>query len=256
MGEKQRRLQRLLATQPMCIYCGGQTRADSIDHMPPIIMFDQRYRPRGMEYPACTACNSGGRLAEQAAAMMGRMYPDARTPEQIADLEKVLQAVQNNQPALLLEMQPSAVQRKKFRRDPDVPPDTHPLNARGPLLSEAMRLFGAKLGFALHYEFSRRIVPPGGGVAVRWFSNHEAIKGDIPSDFISFLGSPRTLRQGKFEVSDQFQWAGATVSDASAGAYFAAFRSSFAIAAFVHWDRAALRAAPDDWTCAPGFLIQ
>jgi hypothetical protein len=46
-------------------YCGGMNEATTIDHMPPITIFDHRQRPRGLESSACKPCNSGGRLAEQ-----------------------------------------------------------------------------------------------------------------------------------------------------------------------------------------------
>src|SRR5262249_12835483 len=79
MGEASRNRRRMLArlrAQPWCIYCGGVNEATTIDHMPPITIFDQRRRPRGLEFSACQPCNSGGRIAEKIVGLVSRMYPD------------------------------------------------------------------------------------------------------------------------------------------------------------------------------------
>jgi hypothetical protein len=79
MGEasqRKRRMHARLRAQPWCIYCGGVNEATTIDHMPPITIFDQRRRPRGLEFSACEPCNSGGRVAEKIVGLVTRMYPD------------------------------------------------------------------------------------------------------------------------------------------------------------------------------------
>jgi len=85
MGEARRKrtlLDQLRAEQPYCIYCGGRTLGDSVDHMPPRTIFDLRYRPKGLEFLACTACNEGAKKAEQIAGFLSRLlYPTPRTYE-------------------------------------------------------------------------------------------------------------------------------------------------------------------------------
>ena len=77
-------------------------------------------------------------------------------------------------PGLLEEMCPSAEQEQRFARI-RLSGLGEPLNCSGPMLNTCIQNFGAKLGFALHYLQSDRIVPPEGGVAVRWFTNYEAM---------------------------------------------------------------------------------
>lgn len=76
MGEakqRQRRLERLLSECPNCVFCGGAAPADSVDHVPPIGLFRQRYRPRGLEFPACTPCNRNTSKFEVIANAFGRI---------------------------------------------------------------------------------------------------------------------------------------------------------------------------------------
>lgn len=50
--------QRLLRVHPYCCFCGGTVPAVSLDHQPARIMFPDRLRPKGLEFPACETCNA------------------------------------------------------------------------------------------------------------------------------------------------------------------------------------------------------
>jgi hypothetical protein len=78
-------------------------------------------------------------------------------------------------------------------------------------------------------------------VAARWFSNYERAMGRFPETALDHLHTPMTLSQGRFEVSEQFQYAWRLTETGSAGQYFGAFGSAFAIVAFVARDRKTLR---------------
>jgi hypothetical protein len=138
MGEaksRRNRLAALQAVQPFCIYCGGSTHGDTIDHMPPIAVFDLRRRPKGLEFLACAACNGGGKGAEQIIGYLSRVYPDAMAPHGQLEVRKILQAIKNNHPRLLEEMLPSAEQDRRFRQySHRVPGAGGALNVGGPLV--------------------------------------------------------------------------------------------------------------------------
>jgi hypothetical protein len=128
------------------------------------------------------------------------------------------------------------------------------LNVAGPMINWAVRVLGGKLGLAMHFNQTKRIVPTTGCVAVRWYSNYDALTGMIPGDFLTMLGPPETLRQGRFEVSNQFTVSSAVSTESRLSAHFATFRKSFAIAAFVAEDEADLVHAPDTHKVRPGWL--
>ena len=89
MGEaklKRRAHAAVLVAHPWCIYCGEIHSADTIEHMPPIAMFDGRQRPKGLEFLTCRDCNNGTRLSDMAASVLGRAYPDAQTPDELRRL--------------------------------------------------------------------------------------------------------------------------------------------------------------------------
>jgi hypothetical protein len=107
MGEaklKRRSHAAVLSGQPACIYCGGANVAATIEHMPPISVFRGRQRPKGLEFPACQACNHGTGRSDLVGALLARVWPDAGSEIQRADIVKLLRAVANNVPGLLEEM--------------------------------------------------------------------------------------------------------------------------------------------------------
>ena len=204
MGEakrKRRLIDQVLAHHPNCIYCGGGEPATTVDHLPPISMFELRQRPRGLEFPACGPCNSGARIDEMVAAMLSRVYPDPESQAAKEEVRKLMTSVNNNEPGLLEELSPSFRQKKIHRKHAEkLDFGSGVLNCRGPILNRAIHRFAAKIGFALHFELTQKVVPDGGATSVWWLTNHQAIEGDMPQQLIDMMGTPKTLRQGQKHV--------------------------------------------------------
>ena len=262
MGEQRRRLSRLQALQgPNCVYCGGVELGTTIDHMPPIAIFTKRQRPQGLEFVCCLECNSGARPDEQVVAMLSRVLPDALDRGTKAEAEAAISAVANNNRDLLLEMMPNQNTQRRFFREREklgkLGADIGgALVASGPLLTDTMQRFGAKLALALHHHEIGRPVPISGGVLVRWFSNYDLASGTFPAEVFSFLGPSRTLRQGKFYVANQFEYARANDEDGEAcvSVHLATFGRSFATLAFVAERLERLGVPPGGNVFQPGFL--
>src|SRR5215208_2674556 len=83
----------LLQRFSYCVYCGGVEQATSVDHMPPRMMFRGKFRPSGLEFPACDGCNQGTKHADLVASLLGRLYPDCGTELGANDFRKILSAV-------------------------------------------------------------------------------------------------------------------------------------------------------------------
>ena len=239
MGEskqKRTRVRRFIEEHPWCCYCGGETPATTIDHLPPRQMFLLKHRPIGGEVPACAHCNSKTAGHEQVAAFLARMYPDAKGEMAQKELEKIMKGIRNNIPGLLEELQPSWRQQYDFKAaHGQIPPNTNPMNANGPLLNRSIRIFAAKFGFAYHYLHTGNVIPTSGGVAVRWFSNYQRLIDDMPN-LGDLFRNRATLSQGSKSVADQFEYSYAITEDKKASAYFAYFRQAFALGAFVSSD--------------------
>lgn len=252
MGEsnRKRRIKReFLARNPYCCFCGGKTPATTEDHVPSRQMFDGRQRPKGLEVPACERCNQATKQDEQVAAMLGRVFPD---PEE-GEIRRIMQAVKNNNPGLLEEMLPAEEHYVRLSQagiaDASV---GGPLNCSGPLLNKSIGRFGAKLGLSLYYSVVGQSVPSEGGVAVRRFTNFDAVTGEIPSDLTQILGPPETLRQGRKHVAGQFAYAFAVADEVKMAAFYSTFRQSFAVLSWVAVDVANFGVVDDGQIYRPG----
>lgn len=240
MGEKKRRLRthaEILAGNPGCIYCAGEYSATTIEHMPPISVFEGRDRPKGLEFPACEGCNGGTKHSDLVAAMLARCWPILDSEVHRRDIKKIFQAVANNIPELLREMDIGRGAEKLARKRHNIPLDAHPLRADGPILTRHLTTFAAKLGFALYYEIKGSSVPASGGVQPMWFSNVQVLNGQIPEILFNMLPSPSTLRQGARNVGSQFLYSYA-VAERDHILYLASFSQSFAVAGIAAADRA------------------
>jgi hypothetical protein len=188
------------------------------------MMFIRKQRPKGLEFPSCRECNTGTSKSDLVASFVGRLSVEPSSDEEAAESKKLFSSVQNNVPGLLEEMQVGRAGQE--------------LRANGPLVTQHMLVFGAKLGFALHYEALRSVVPPTGGVQSLWFSNAQAARGEIPKDLFSLLPATRqTLKQGRREVSDQFQYTWVITPERQHALFYATFHNSFAIAVVSATDR-------------------
>jgi hypothetical protein len=92
-----------------------------------------------------------------------------------------------------------------------------------------MLTFGAKLGFALHYETHGTPVPPGDGVQPFYFTNASAARGEMPCEIIDRLPGRRALQQGSKHVSDQFTFSSILTDERRHAVFYAVFNQSFAI---------------------------
>jgi hypothetical protein len=72
--------------------------------------------------------------------------------DEAAEFKKLLLAVRNNVPGLLEEMHIGPAGQKVARRTLPLQNGGGVVRANGPLVTRHMLVFGAKLGFALHYE--------------------------------------------------------------------------------------------------------
>jgi hypothetical protein len=211
---------------PHCVYCGGPN--ETVDHIPPIAMFDGRDRPPGLEFPCCRACNGGSKDTDAVIALLSRIYPDAATDPAMADLRKYGASVSRNMPDILLEMRASRNQERRALSDARVAAvAAGVMNVGGPLVSAHLVKFGAKFGLAMHSIATGNHVPPEGGVTSAIFSNMDVVKGSFPAQIVACFGTPQTLEQGIKRVGEQFQYNVVKIEGSNASAAFAMLRASF-----------------------------
>jgi hypothetical protein len=64
-----------------------------------------------------------------------------------------------------------------------------------------------------------------------WFSNVQALKGELPQQLLQFLPPTQTLRMGKQNAGNQFQYACAITEERQNGLFWAQFRNAISVAA-------------------------
>ena len=73
VGKKSIKLKRFLTNNPWCCFCGGDTEAATMDHIPPRSFFLNRKHPKGLEFPACKHCNNSKSDLEDEARLVRLM---------------------------------------------------------------------------------------------------------------------------------------------------------------------------------------
>ncbi|NHN85256.1 hypothetical protein GOB93_11470 [Acetobacter musti] len=95
----------------LCCYCGGL--ANEIDHFPPRNFFNKRQAPEGYIYPACSTCNRGKSLDEQALSLLVSML-DWGIDDEDSRFRTHLHEVRNNRPEVIRELTALSSVQSKF----------------------------------------------------------------------------------------------------------------------------------------------
>jgi len=173
--------------------------------------------------------------------MLSRSYPEEDTEQVQREFADALQGLVNNFPDVLQELRPSAPYVRTFLRSRgiEVPPglttaDFPLLTTDGPLVTRCVTAFGVKLFSALHYKHNARVIPATGGIAIRLYTNINALDGAIPAELSAFLGDLPTLRRCSTSLDKQFAYRFRSTDGSSM--YFVSFRQAFAMVGLVHED--------------------
>lgn len=252
MGANARRKKAFLAAHPLCCYCGGTAPSTEPDHMPSRILFDSRKWPEGFEFPSCVACNRATRHDEQVIAMLSRLYPDPVTPQGKAEVQERIRAVSHNYPGVLEEMRPSIEQLRRAEHKYGIHPrpgETHDdlplLSVSGPLVNAAVENFARKLFCALYYKHAEQVLPAGGGIAIRWYTNIQIDSEEIPRTLAGVLVGFPKLERARTSLDDQFFYRWGIADTKAVAGFLAFFRKSFAILGYIHADASQFSIGPD-----------
>jgi hypothetical protein len=209
-------------------------------------MFWGRRRPSAFVFPACEACNRGSKDLDQINGYLSRLYPDPAHVEYREENSRLIRGLFNNYPEVLLALRPTPE-----ARGPDVPGGVK-ISVDHPFIHRSVELFGAKLGFAFHWRLTQRIVPPEGGAAVWWYTNAQAVWGEIPPALYELFPEMLTLEQGTFNVREQFKYNSAVHPfEPRISFHLAVFRLSYILLSVVAEDRQLLNRYSEDHH-APG----
>ena len=230
MGEKKRRRlnrDKILGDNSYCIYCGGVNPANTLDHMPPRCIFRFKHRPIGFEYPSCEQCQSDTRKSEHLVGLFARMYPDAQTNEERKETADYIRGIKNNFPDIVQWLLISREDEILERRNYDVNIPGRLISLGHPNVINHLTRYAVKLTISLHFEETKRVLDHKTNIIAGFFTNAEAMSGKIPDMARFGLSSAKTIRQGRKNVSGQFDYHSISSEDGALGIYYSYFRGSF-----------------------------
>lgn len=244
MGQRSKlRRDAFFAKHPTCCFCGGIAPAIEIDHIPARHLFRERQWPVGYEFPACAECNDASAMDELIMGFLVRIARDTRTPEDEKELEKAIRSVHDRHPHIVNGMRElSRIETRKLLRERGLSiasfGDLYAVTMPADLIDVPQR-YGNKLGRALYYLHTGRIVPPGGGVTVKAITNIDFISPIFPRERFNILnGKPVLTRAGK-SLEDQFVYRYAVPVDGLAAGFLVQFGQSAALVILVYEDEVA-----------------
>jgi hypothetical protein len=252
MGEVKRKRERFFEQHPWCCFCGGGTKATTIDHVPSRGLFLDRIAPERYEFPACANCQAASANIEQLIAFVSKLSPREYSREQRADFQRRVKAIRNNFPQIIeaILYSPDEVERivreQKIPLPPGVNPRQVPLaNLNHPQFRKALETYARKLILALHYLHVEAILPSDGGMLYGLFTSLNRVKGELPAEMLNLPGVP-VIRRQKTVLSAQFNYRYGVERGEGLSAFFVALGDSIVISGVAITDLRRHELAPTD----------
>jgi len=245
MGNRRPLRQAFFKAHPRCCFCGGDEEAVQEDHIPARSLFRQREWPVGYVFPACGGCNRESALDELAMGWLVRITISDPDPQGEREMARALVQLHAKRPDWVAGMKElSRVETRRHMRERglslesfkgyDVGVVTMP-----PELLAVPERYGQKLGKALYYLHTERIVPRSGEVRVSVYPNADFMAKAFPRDSFGILTSrPVISRSGK-ALEEQFCYRYATVTEGGGAGFLVQFGESLAMVLLVVEDAAA-----------------
>lgn len=116
-----------------------------------------------------------------------------------------------------------------------------------------LNLFAHKATLALYFEHFRQPLPDAGLFCAYWKTKEDLALG-VPEDLLALLPSYGTLMQGRWNVSDTFEYRHAINQSDRIFGFLARLRQGLFVSGFALADATLLAEPEDDWV-RPGDLI-
>jgi hypothetical protein len=206
------------------------------EHMPPLSLFDNSFRPDELVAPACKECNGGTSKADLTAAMVSRW--NYSSPEQERkDHSRLATQVKNQAPELIAEWTKMAPSERggamaHLRNYGVQVPDDAGLVTIGPHTIRQLNIFAHKAALCLYFEHFRKPLTNAGLVSAHWKTKEGFSKGGVPQELLDILPRYGSLVQGKWNTAETFEYRFALNEDEGLFGCLARFRTGLFVAGF------------------------
>jgi hypothetical protein len=249
---KQTALQRLIKEFPNCYFCGGRRPAVTREHMPPLSLFDNSYRPNKLIMPACHECNNGTSTADLTAAIVSRWNYNVQSQE-FSDYEKLVAQARKQVPDLVNEwmitdyMNRAEAGRDHLRRyGVPVPPDAGIVTI-GPHTIRQLNLFAHKATLALYFEHFRKPLPTTGQACSFWRSKEDYARDGVPAKLLQIMPRYATLVQGRWDERKTFEYRYEINTQDGLFGFIAKLRKGLFVSGFAVANAGVLPSDATDW---------
>ncbi|MBF6986743.1 HNH endonuclease [Cupriavidus sp. IK-TO18] len=243
MGTASQRKAKFYSEHPTCCFCGGDTPADTQDHIPSRSFFRGRLWPEGYVFPACSACNNFTARYETLTALLCRIATDSHAnPETQREIEVLMTTIARKDPDLYRSLEPSSGEVRRWLRTHGqklpsgmTTKDAPIISIDHPRIGEAVGYYATKIFLSLYYFHTRAILPLQGGIVFRWYSNATPLDQRPPPNLLAEIipGVGELRRQGTSLHDQYFYQYGLAGDDSGAAVFHVYFNGGLALLGFV-----------------------
>lgn len=234
MGEANKYRERFFLKHPICCFCGGQVRAVEIEHIPPRFMFLSKHRPKGFEFPTCEPCNRASRKTDTVVSFLAKFGSLKNLSESYqSDFDTALKGLFHNCPETFDEIyhgrQGNRKAERKFREKYG---QDAAIVSLGPKQKEHLNLFGLKLTLATYYFLTDRVATQRARISVSIHTSQNLIEDTAPRE-LNFLGYFDTMKQGTWQVPEQFLYRFGFTEDKKSGVFQFLLHENLLLSTFI-----------------------
>ncbi len=185
---------------PICCFCGGQT--STRDHQPAKIVFPDKRRPKGLEFPACSTCNRQTSAPETLLAFVSRFAGSRRSNSTLDRdrLTNIVCSIDQSFPGLLHKMNI----RRLWTKEAGLLVPGGAANVDQREIHHGLCLVAAKLALAIYYEDQKRPAPDGCLISTQWTHCHNVNHVKHVKNMIDIIPATATLKQGAWKSDGTF----------------------------------------------------
>lgn len=185
---------------PFCCFCGGSTKTETIDHQPPKILFPDKKRPKGLEFPACKVCNEQSRYADSLVSLLAR-FTGGHRPGIVPDKATALAAksVVKAYPHL-----GARTIRQQWVWANGILQRRLTLDASDAEVTRAACLVAAKFGLAAYYAHHKRPCPITVKINTMWTHSQHRHAALAIEDLLRKAPRDLALKQGAWNTEASF----------------------------------------------------
>jgi hypothetical protein len=191
-----------LEQHPLCCFCGGARPASTIDHQPARIVFPDKRRPKGLEFPACADCNRQTSPDEALLAFVCRFTGSQRSNAVIDfhRLKDIVGSVNRAFPGLFERMKGS----RTWVHERGILVRKGAIDVNQPEVNLSLCRIAAKLALAIYYQTRSSPAVSKCWINTQWTHSQNKDNFDHVQNLIQLAPGRATLQMGKWNTDESF----------------------------------------------------